>query len=306
MDWFSGLIDFLMLCLWVRWLPIDKMKLELNVYVAVLFNRMDRLFTFMRQVLPLPNAINAGILCGVLGLLRAGAWRYLQIEPRAVFGQYFILTPPSQASAYLIAWSFLLFAVFLVKFWLVVEITELLAAPGQDHNFASKAFRMFCRPASMLPDVLKIIFYPVSFVALIVIFASLTPVLTLPSSLTIPDAGAQTFQLALIPDAIRQIALLSVGLAIDALDLLRLLLMFALFLNLLTVFLVPGRFLFAFSMDLIEVLMGRFSSSIRFGKGRPAGMGLDFVPLLFFFAVNMLYSAATVGLFKLFNLWVGR
>lgn len=306
MDWFSGLIDFLMLCLWVRWLPVDKTKLELNVYVAVLFNRTDRVFSFMRQVLPFPNSVNAGILCGVLGLLRAGVWRYLQVAPRAVFAQHFVLTPPSVSSSYLIAYSFLLFAVFLVKFWLVAEITALLAAPGQDRNFVSRAFRMFCRPASMFPPGAKAVFYPVCCVALVVLFALLNPVLTLPVALTVPDAGEHVVQLSALPEFARQIALLSVGLAIDALDLLRLMLMFALFLNLITVFLVPGRFLFAFSMDLIDVLMGRFSSTVRFAKGRPQGMGLDFVPLIFFFAVNMLYNSAAVGLFKVFYLWIGQ
>jgi len=306
MSWFSGLIDFLMLCLWVRWLPVDKTKLELNVYIAVLFNRMDRLFAFMRQVLPLPNPVNAAILCGVFGLLRAGVWRYLQVTPQMVFGQYFTLTPPSQASAYLIGCSFLMFAVFLVKFWLVVEITALLAAPEQSRNFAARAFRTFCRPASMLPVAAKVVFYPACCAALAVLFAALNPVLTLPVALTAPDAGVHTVQLAALPEFARQIALLSVALAIDALDLLRLILMFALFLNLLTVFLMPGRFLFAFSMDLIDVLMGRFSSAVRFAKGRTPGMGLDFVPLIFFFAVNMLYNSATVGLFKAFQFWIGK
>lgn len=305
MDWFSGLIDVLMLCLWVRWLPVDKTKLDLNIYVAVLFNRMDRLFAFMRQILPFPNSVNAGILCGLLGLLRAGVWRYFQIVPHAVFAQYFVLTPPSQISAYLIGWSFLLFAVFLVKFWLIVEITGLLAAPIQERNFAGKAFRLFARPVSMLPPVLKIVFYPICCVALVASFVFLAPILSLPLALTAPNAGTHVVPLAVLPEAVRQIALLSVGLAMDSLDLLRLMLMFALFLNLLTVFLVPGRFLFAFSMDLIDVLMGRFSSAVRFEKGRPAGLGLDFVPLLFFFAVNMIYNAATAGLFKLYYSWIG-
>ncbi len=178
-----------------------------------------------------------------------------------------------------IAFSVLHFAVFLVHFWGLALLVQLLAEPATSRTRIRQALDAFAAPLSRGPVWARIL-------AIVAVNVLLAIALRHFAAAGIGEVR-RDFTAIFHVDTPARLAAAYGGLAflamVDVLDFARQALILAIFASLFAA-IIQNRTLAAFFLELQNMLLGRFAR-------RPIGIGMfDFTPILFFLAVNIIYA----------------
>ena len=178
-----------------------------------------------------------------------------------------------------IAFSVLNFASFLVHFWGLALLVQLLAEPATSRTRIRQALDAFAAPFSRGPVWARAI-------AVVAVNVILVVALRHFADAGIGEIRREFTAIFHVDTSMRLVAayggltLLSI---MDVLDFARQALILAIFASLFAA-IIQNRTLAAFFLELQNMLLGRFSR-------RPIGLGMfDFTPILFFLAVNVIYA----------------
>jgi len=292
MDAILTATHFLALLFWVRLWSQPDHEFYFNPFLSAPTRLTDRVIDFFKPVLPLPGKLMALLILGFLLVFRTVAIHYFNPDWNwpIRLGEFLVFTPKTEGLDGLLIFGFLNFLFFIVRFWGVYLLIQLLT-PVLRRDRASEVFHVAALPLSALRKWAQVLLLVVTQALLIyemnifgVMHVTIAPEI---SSL----AGMSSFTMAI--NQCHDFPLLYHGwlAAISIADSLQAAV------SCLMVFLIGGFVAFFLHNQLmlvvcnegVSVLMGRFSRRTQVGM-------MDFTPLIAIIALRILYSLVVVTL----------
>lgn len=279
------LINFLLLLFWIRLWADPRREFYFNPFLSGPIRFVDSVVGAL-GLPPKPTCLL--ILAFGLVFRAALAFRFGHLWQISL-GSVFFFTPASPQFPHVLVFSVLDFLLFVIRLWTAYVLIRLIT-PAARHDRATEAFHFAVRPFSLIPPLLRLGL--LAFAHLLVAFELSLSAKPLPG----PTIGKLSSLTPIdLPDGL--VKLLHLGWMAaasfaDGLNAIR---------AALVVFVIGGL-LAAIMQNTVfrqvchegmNVVLGRFARS-PFASGM-----IDFTPLIFFFALQILYSAVSSLLWSL-------
>jgi len=281
MQHLSFIFNLTLVFLFVRLCSRNESEFFFNPFVVFITTRINKLLDFLKPVLAIPEQMAILVIATFLFLFKTLLFSRLSPEISIPFGQ--LITCHSSAALpeqiSLLIFSLLNTLTFLFKFWSFYFLAALMAAPLRKTR-ASEAFTYYARPFSYIP----LLYQPFVLLALHTALAYTCSAL---GTLTYFQPGADTppvIALSTAPFAVRMLKTLWLGMLSfsDAIMIMIQVLFISIIGSMVATALRKGE-LMTLCNETTEIVLGRFSRS---GAART---GIDFTPIIFFFAAHYGY-----------------
>jgi len=293
MQHLSFIFNIILVFLFVRLCSKAESDFFFNPFVAFIGSRINKLLDFLKPVLALPEQMALFVIMISIFLFKTLLITRLNPTISITFGQLITCTPTTElpAQVSLLIFSLLSSIAFLFKFWTFYFVTSLIAAPHRK-NRASDAFTYYARPFSSIPFLYQ------PFV-LLGLHAVLAAVVTAIGSLTYLPLGTDVpleITLSSSPFIIRIVKTVWLGVLSfsDAIMVMIQVLFVGIIGSIIATVMRKGD-LMTICNEASDMVLGRFS------RRASSGAGMDFTPIIFFFAAHYGYSFLSTFLTSLIS-----
>ena len=276
------LINFVMLLFWIRLWADPKREFYFNPFLSGPVRFVDSVTSAMG----LPVRL-ACLLILIVGIALRGAIAYHYGHMWQIsLGSVFFFRPTAMTVQQLLTFSMLDFFLFVVRLWTAYILIRVITPPSH-HSRAAEAFHFAVRPFSLmapLPRLALLALFHLLIVFELMHSASLTTLSSAAKQGVLPQMPPTG-----LPDAIinfLRLGWMAAASFADGLNAMRVSLMVFVFGGLLAT-IVRNQLLRQICYEALNVVMGRFAR-VPFAAGM-----IDFTPLVFFFALQIIYSVAS-------------
>jgi len=282
MRYLSFIFNILIVALIVRLCSKNNSEFFFNPFVSYVNARINRVLAFLKPILALPEQASLIILIIFIFLFKTMLLSRLDYNTGIKFGQYITCRPSGNISeqSAIMVFSFLSTMLFIFKLWSFYILVSLVAAPKR-RGRAGDALCFFTRPFSSLPMifqpfVLLGVHAATAFLASLVGFFSYTPEGT--AKIVPLSLNASSFLVHSIKMVWMGMLSLSDGL------MMMVTVLFGCIIGSVIAALMKKRSVMTLCQEGVALVLGRFY------RGGATGAGLDFTPIIFYFAVSIGYK----------------
>jgi hypothetical protein len=289
----SFFFNIILIALFVKLISKAESEYFFNPFVGYVTTRINKLLDFLKPVLALPEQM--ALLIIVISLFFFKTLLISRLSPTISlsFGQLITCTPaseiPEQIS--LLTFSLLNTISFLFKFWGFYFLASLIAAPNRK-NRASDAFKYYAKPFSSIP----FIYQPIILLALHAALAGIASNLGSLSFQPQESSSPVVISLTSYPIIVQIIKTVWLGLLSlsDAIMVMIQVLFISIIGSMISTIL-KKRDMMILCNEASELVLGRFA------RRASANSGMDFTPIIFFFAAHYGYMILSTFVTNLIN-----
>jgi len=282
MRYLSFIFNLLIVALIVRLCSKNSSEFFFNPFVTYVNTRINRALAFLKPILALPEQLSLIIIIIFIFLFKTLLLSRLDYNTGITFGEYIRCRPSGNISEHsaILIFSFLNTMLFIFKLWSFYILVSLVAAPKR-RGRAGEALCFFTRPFSSLP----LIFQPFVLLgvhALTAFSASVVGVFSYT-----PEGSAEIIPLSLTasPLIVRFIKMVWMGiLSLSDGLMMMVTILFTCIIGSVIAALMKKRSVMTLCQEGVALVLGRFY------RGGATGAGLDFTPIIFYFAVSIGYK----------------
>lgn len=297
MGYLALLLNLLALLFWVRFWTAPQQEFYFNPLISGTVKLIDSMLDFMRPVLYMPQHLASLLLMLFVISFKALLFFRFNISSEIKIGSFFLFLPPpaKQPIPGLLIFHLLGTALFIVRVWTLSVVIGVLNPAGRLSR-AAETLNFITRPFSQLNLKLRLCLLLVLHFILVLAISRFSASGAVDKTLLPENISSMRLSLThgpLIVQLLKTAWLTTLSMA-DALMLLTRTL-FALIIGNILAALTQARGAALICNEGVELILGRFS------RTRATGAGFDFTPLIFFFAVDLLYNAICHIMFRLIH-----
>ncbi len=293
MQHLSFIFNITLVFLFVRLCSKDESEFFFNPFVGFVTTRITKLLDFLKPVLAMPEQMAVLVIATFLFLFKTLLFSRLSPEITIQFGQLITCSAAAEMPARisLLIFSLLNTITFVLKFWSFYFLAALMAAPLRKTR-ASEAFKYYARPFSSIP----FLYQPFVLLALHTALAYTCSALGTLSYLQPGSDTPPVIALTAAPVVVRMMKTVWLGMLSfsDAIMIMIQVLFISIIGSMIATAMRKGE-LMTLCNETTEIVLGRFRRSAS------PRTGIDFTPIIFFFAAHYGYMLICAFVTNLIN-----